>query len=225
MGGADVEAFRRSFQAQLRQETAVDEQYTRFSREILAAATRAAANARIDAVERVLTQIPKGDARLGRRRPEVVDALTGSVQARLAEARSLRLLRDQWTLRQSLLREYERSVGPEVRQLIKAQPLLEAIRKLEGPTPDRLASLRTGLSGGAQRLQRLAIPEYLRATHDLLVSAWRFAEHAANGRSQAVSSGNLTTAWEASSAAAGALMMLSRAQQEIRGLLEPPKLQ
>jgi hypothetical protein len=223
--GADVETFRRTFQVQLRQETAVDEQYARFSRQIFAAATRAAARARIADVQRVLNQIPKGDARLGRRRPEVVDALTHSVQAQLEGARRLRLQRDQWTVRRSLFREYERSIGPEVQQLIKAQPLLEAIRTLEGPDPDRLARLRTRLSGGALRLQRLTIPEYLRGAHDLLVSAWRFAEHAANGRSQAVSSGNLSTAWEASSAAAGALMMLSRAQQEIRGLVEPPKLQ
>jgi hypothetical protein len=40
-----------------------------------------------------------------------------------------------------------------------------------------------------------------------------------------VASGNLGRAWEASSAAAGALMMLTRAQQNIRELLELPRLQ
>jgi hypothetical protein len=71
----------------------------------------------------------------------------------------------------------------------------------------------------------MQIPDYLRVTHDLLVSAYRFAESAANGRHSAILSGDLGTAWEASSSAAGALMMFSRAQQELRILLEPPRLQ
>jgi hypothetical protein len=57
------------------------------------------------------------------------------------------------------------------------------------------------------------------------VNAWLFAEKAVNARSDAVTSGNLATAWEASSAAAGALLMFSRAQQDIVLLVEPPKLQ
>ena len=85
-------------------------------------------------------------------------------------------------------------------------------------------SLRARLAGGAERLSRLQTPDDLRAAHDLLVGAWRFAETALNGRYDAIQSGNLSTAREASSAAAGALMLLSRAQQEIRTLLEPPQL-
>jgi hypothetical protein len=69
------------------------------------------------------------------------------------------------------------------------------------------------------------VPEYLRSTHELVISAWRFAETAAAGRLKAVSSADIGTAWEASSAAAGALMMLSQAQKELLTLTEPPKLQ
>jgi hypothetical protein len=223
--GGDIASIRRSFEKQLRDEANIDRQYAKFSKEVFASATRAAADSKIGDVQRVLNQIPKRDEKLGRRRPEVVEALTGSVQIKLDGARRLRLLRDQWTVRQSLFREYERSVDTDVEQLTKALPLLEAIRRLEGPAPDRLAELRTRLSGGAARLQRLPIPAYLQSAHALLVGAWRFAETAANGRMQAIASGDLATAWEASSAAAGALMMLSRAQQEIRALLEPPTLQ
>jgi hypothetical protein len=60
--------------------------------------------------------------------------------------------------------------------------------------------------------------------HDLLVGAWRFAENAANGRYEAVSTGNVSTAWMASSAAAGSIMMLSRAQSDIRSILEIPRI-
>ena len=65
----------------------------------------------------------------------------------------------------------------------------------------------------------------MRTVHDLLVGAWRFAESAVVGRYQAASAASDEIAWEASSAAAGALMLLSRAQEEIRELLEPPQLQ
>jgi hypothetical protein len=65
----------------------------------------------------------------------------------------------------------------------------------------------------------------MQGTHELLVGAWRFAENAATGRYEAVTTGNVGRAWEASSAAAGALMMLSRAQKEIRDLVELPQLQ
>ena len=60
--------------------------------------------------------------------------------------------------------------------------------------------------------------------HDLVAGAWRFAENAVDARFRAIQSGDIPIAWEASSAAAGALLLLSRAQQEIRTLLEPPQL-
>jgi hypothetical protein len=219
-----VAVIRRWLAAQLQQETAIDLRYAGMTRDLLANASRAATAARVADVERVLHRLPQEDARLGGRRPEVVQALRTAVQGQLDRARRLRLLLDQWTVRKSLYRDYQKSVGSDIVQLVKAQAALEAIRRLDGPQPDSLQSLRSRLSGGAVRLERLRIPDYLRSTHDLLVSAWRFAESAANARTLAVSSGNIATAWEASSAAAGSLMMLARAQQEIRALLEPPTL-
>jgi hypothetical protein len=222
---ASASSIRRSLETQLREEAAIDTRYARLAEKMVGEARRAAADARIDDVERVLNRIPGEDQRLGRRRPDVVQALTGSVRAQLDGARRLRLLRDQWSVRRSLYRDYQRAVSSDLVQMAKAQPLLEAIRSLAGPPPDRLAALRVRLSGTAERLRRIRIPEYLRPTHDLLISAFRFAETAAEGREAAILSGDLGTAWEASSSAAGALMMFSRAQQELRALLEPPRLQ
>lgn len=62
------------------------------------------------------------------------------------------------------------------------------------------------------------------AADDLLVGAWRFAESAVNGRYEAACVASDATAWEAPSAA-GALLLFSHAQLEIRELLEPPELQ
>ena len=203
----------------------IDQRYDRLSKDLLARATRAAGDAKIRDIERLLERIPKEDARLGGERPQTVQALSASVQGQLNNARMLRLLRDQWKSRQALFNEYQRSVGLEIVQLVKARAALESIKKLDGPPPDRLDTLNRVLRGGAARLDRLLVPEYLRATHELVIGAWRFAEAAASARVRAVSTGEIAMAWEASSAAAGALMMLSRAQNEMRLLTEPPKLQ
>jgi hypothetical protein len=220
----DIDVLRRTTEKQLADEVAIDARYTELSRRLLADATRAATRAKASDVERVLNRIPEEDARLGRRRPEVVQAIHASVQAQLDAALRLRLLRDQWTIRQGLYRDYRREVGSQLLQLVKAQPALEAVRRLEGPSPNALVSLRGRLSGGAERLARVNVPSDLQPVHDLLTGAWRFAENAVNGRYSAVRSGDLSTAREASSAAAGALMFLSRAQQELRTFLEPPRL-
>jgi hypothetical protein len=222
--GVDVAALRRSAETRIRQELTIDARYARLVKDVSAAARRFAANGRIADTERLLGEIQKRDARLGRQRPEVVLALQASVQVHADSARRLRLLRDRWKLRQSLYSEYQRSVGSQLTQLARSRPQLEAIRSLEGPELAPLQTLRTRLSGGAERLTRLTVPEDLKPAHNLLVSAWRFAENAARVRYEAVASGNLGTAREASSAAAGALMMLSRAQEEIRSFLEPPRL-
>ena len=218
-------ALRRSVEGQIRDEAAIDDRYARMSQRLLASATRAAARAGVADVEHVLDAIPREDVRLGARRPEVVQSLRAAVDAQLQAARHLRLLRDQWQIRRAVYRDYQKTIESQVLQLVKAQPLLDAIRRLDGPQPDRLMALRSRLSGGAERLERMQVLDDLRGAHELLVNAWRFAEHAADARYTAITSGNVGTAWEASSAAAGALMMLTRAQQEIRTLLEPPRLQ
>jgi hypothetical protein len=221
---AEAEALRRSAAGAIREEQQIDAGYDVLSRRLVGSAARAASRASIRDVERVLEQIPREDERLGRRRPDAVQALRASVQEQLEAARRLRLLRDQWTIRRSLYRDYQRSVGSQLLQLVKSQPALDSIRRLEGPAPGALVSLRARLAGGAERLSRVQTPADLRSTHDLLVGAWRFAENALNGRYDAIQSGNLDVAREASSAAAGSLLLLARAQQQLRTLLEPPRL-
>jgi hypothetical protein len=221
---SDAAILRKTTERQIREELATDRRYAQLSQKVTTEAKRYASRAEISNIQRLMTRIPKEDNKLGNQRPEMVASLNVTVETQLLAARRLRLMRDQWFIRQAAYREYQRSVGSQLLFLVKAQPSLDAIRKLEGPSPDRLLSLRQQLSGGAERLQRLRTPEYLRSTHDLLVGAWRFAENATRARYEAIETANVGAAWEASSAAAGAMMMLSRAQEEIRTLLEPPRL-
>jgi hypothetical protein len=224
MYGTEVTAMRASLETRIRNDLAVDKRYAKLAEQLTRRAAREAAQARIAGVEQALSRLDREDAKLGRRRPEVIESLRASIEASLSDARRLRLLRDQWVLRQAIYRDYQRLVGSQLLNLVKAQPQLEAIRRLDGPPVGALRSLHGRLSGGAERLERMTVPEDLRATHSLLVGSWRFAETAAKGRSDAVSSGNVARAWEASSAAAGALMLLSQVQGSIRELLELPRL-
>jgi hypothetical protein len=221
---AEASALRSTITNRIDHEQQVDARYARLSQRLTADATRAAEAARAGDVERVLARVSVEDQKLGGERPETVQALRAALEARLDDARRLRLLRDQWMLRRTAYQDYQRRVGSQIVQLVKAQPLLDAIRRLDGPSPDRLITLKARLAGGADRLQRLEVPPELKSAHEMIIGAWRFAENAATTRYDAVNTGNVSTAWTASSAAAGSLMLLSRAQADLRTLLEIPRL-
>jgi hypothetical protein len=222
---ADTETYRDEVEGAIRKELAVDGKYADLSRRFLSQAARAAERADGPAIQRIVARVRREDTNLGQQRPQVVEALNTSLQGKLADSRRLRLLRDQWALRRDTYRQYQRTVGSSLLQLVKSTASLRAIRTLDGPTPDQLVALRSQLSGGAARLERMRTPEYLRDVHERLIGAWRFAENAARARYDAISNADATAAWEASSSAAGALMMLARVQQDLATLLAPPRLQ
>jgi len=222
---AEASKYRNDVEHAIRTELDVDKRYRDLSSRLLDQATRAAQRADGPAVERIAARVKKEDTKLGQKRPQIVEALNTSLQTKLTESRRLRLLRDQWALRRDTYRQYQRSVGSSLLLLVKSTASLRAIRTLDGPSPAQLVALKSQLSGGAARLERMRTPEYLRDVHERLVGAWRFAENAARARFDAISNADATAAWEASSSAAGALMMLARVQQDLTSLLAPPQLQ
>lgn len=219
----DVAAVRRSLEAQLRAERAVDERYAAFTSRTVSAARRAAARADVAAVERAFTNVVREDQRLGQRRPHVVHALMTELDAQLQAARDLHRRREHWRVRRPIYRRYVEDVSVQVMQLAKARGTLEAIRDGRGISPERLRDLQERLRGGVERLDATAAPEALRSSKDMLIGAWRFAEHAlADGLERAA--GDQPPAGAASSAAAGALLLLAQAQDAMRAALEPPTL-
>lgn len=225
LSAPDAAAYREDVEKAIRKELAVDRQYTDLSRRMLLEATHEAERANSQAIERIVSRVQKEDVKLGQARPQIVEALNTTLQGKLNDSRHLRLLRDQWELRRGTYQQYQRSVGSSMLLLAKSTGSLRAIRTLDGPSPDVLLALRSQLSGGAERLQRIQTPDYLRDVHERLVGAWRFAENAARARFEAISRADANAAWEASSSAAGALMMLARVQQDLTALLAPPRLQ
>jgi hypothetical protein len=76
----------------------------------------------------------------------------------------------------------------------------------------------------ARRAALIVPPQEFGAAHALIVSAAQLAANAASIRRQAALSGDIGRAWDASSAAAGALMLSARARTEIQALLRPPEI-
>jgi hypothetical protein len=224
LSATDAATYRGDVERAIREEVGVDRRYTDLSRRSLDQADKAAQRADSSAIERIVTRVRDEDSKLGQKRPQTVEALNASLQGKLADSRRLRLLRDQWSLRRDTYRQYQSSVGSSMLTLVKSTASLRAIRTLDGPDPQQLVLLKSQLSGGADRLERMRTPEYLRDVHERLVGAWRFAENAVRARFDAVSRADATAAWEASSSAAGALMMLARVQQDLTNLLTPPRL-
>jgi hypothetical protein len=100
--------------------------------------------------------------------------------------------------------------------------MLENIRELAGPAPGQLPRLEQRLVIARRRFGAIDAPAELAAAHGLFTAAFQMAERAASTRRTAVLSGNMSLAWEASSAAAGALLLLDRAGEELDRLTAAP---
>jgi hypothetical protein len=165
----------------------------------------------------------KADDRLGRRRPQESAALLASLDHRLEEARRVRLTRDSWVLRAETFRSYRAGITPAIDELRRSARSLEHIRELAGPSPGLLPRLEQRLVMGKQRLAAVSPPAELGAAHGLFGAAFQMARRAVSTRRNAVSSRDMKLAWDAASAAAGALMLLDRAAQELDKQTSPPR--
>ena len=101
-------------------------------------------------------------------------------------------------------------------------PTLDQIRALSGPSIDRLAAFDLALARLAPLLKTVAVPADARGAHAAMLGAIGLAESASRGRARAIETQNLSVAWEASAAAAGAIQMAERAARDVAALLRPP---
>lgn len=205
-------------------ETRTDRAYGDLTKQMLRAASTAAARADVFKVEAVIDGVQRQDQRLGRRRPAEVDALLAAIRERLDAARRLRLARDQWAARQHAFAAYRSATRGVIEEFTRNAPRLEAIRRLAGPQASLLTRLGAQFEATSRRLARIDPPEELTAVHALLISATKLAVNAVDVRRAAVRSGSLAGAWDASAAAAGALMLASRGRADMDALFKFPQL-
>ncbi|HZA35900.1 MAG TPA: hypothetical protein VE505_13270 [Vicinamibacterales bacterium] len=210
-------------QRRLERELDVDRRYTGFMRTLTAQASASAARADVRGVERVIAQVARLDEQFGQQRPADVRSLTATLHAHLDSARRLRLARDRWRLRLAGYRSYSRFVKSPLAQLDLMRPGLQDIKTLAGPEAVSLGRLTARATQAARELRGVIPPPDLAPIHALLQSACQMASAAVETRFKAVASGDMATAWNASSAAAGSLMLLARARDELERYLVPPR--
>jgi hypothetical protein len=211
---------REAIDAELR----VERSYQTMIRRLLSEADRRARVADVRGISRVLESLRTNDQALGAARPDVIAAAYAAIEARLDAARRLRLARDRWELRVPILAQYGLAMGAPMAILRNLQRPLEDIKELAGSTQAVLAAVPRRVERILKLIEAIEPPEECRDAHALLVSAAHLARNAATIRREATQSGDIARAQDASSAAAGALMLSARAMTEIQSLLRPPQL-
>ena len=215
---------RAATQAEIAKELTLDRSYQKLTARMIALANRRARQADVRGLERVVRAVHRRDATLGTKRPDAVKALIDAVEARLDAARQLQLARDRFALRAPALRQYRVTIRAPMDLFAQLKPSLEAVKALSGSGPATLNGIQRNVTRILELVSAIAPPEELAAAHALLISAVQVAANAAQIRREATLARDMTRAWDASSAAAGALMLGARARSDIQTLLRPPQL-
>lgn len=196
--------------------------YEGLTRDLVQSADRYARAADVGGVERLIRRALSEDDRLGQRRPQEMAALLATLDTKLDAARRLRLARDNWAMRVEALRAYRTSVTEPISLLQVSRDSLDQIKRLAGPSHTRLLRLSARMETASRLIAPLTVPAEAAAVHALLNSAVQFAARASASRLRAVATREMLPAHEASSAAAGALMFLERAIEELTALGKLP---
>ena len=219
-----VMAKRAETEAAIQVEQRVDRSYQLLTRRFVRLANQRARSADVKSLAWLLTRIRARDAALGARRPEAVAALVAEVEARLDAARQLQLARERWALRAPELSSYRLAIAAPMNLFTELKTPLENIKALAGSPPGALAALQRSAARLAKLVAAVAPPEEAAGAHALLLSAVQLAGNAAQIRREAALAGDMSRAWDASSAAAGALMLGAKARTDILAALRPPQL-
>jgi hypothetical protein len=219
-----VTATRAEITGRIARETELDRKYRSLGQRLITLAAARARLADVRGVERLLGDLKAGDRTLGGERPDQVASIMASVQEQLDAARQLRLERDRWALRAPDLMAYRTQVARSLLRLRELAPLLEDIKSLAGSGPDALAIILRSTGQLLPSLEKVQPPTEAAEVHALIVSAVHLAENAAKIRREAALTNSMSRAWDASSAAAGAIMLTDRASRGLQAVVRPPQL-
>ena len=220
--GGWAAALRLRVSGDLATELRINKSYSDLSSWALASASARAARGDVTGVQTLVQSVLKADDRLGHRRPQETTALLQAIDLRIDEARRARLAHDAWILRLDSFKAYRSAIAAALAEMRAATASLESIRQLAGPEPRLLPRLERRFVMARQQLAAITPPAELQPVHALYTSAFQMATRAASSRRTAVSSGEMSLAWEASSAAAGALLLFQNAGEELNRLTTPP---
>ena len=204
------------------EEQRIDSLYTRLRTSTLESATRLSNRADVRGIERLRKTVREQDVKLGAKRPDDVAALVATLDSHLDAAHRLRLQHDQWLTRIDGFRAYKRATVSAVTSLVQAENSFDDIRTMSGPTPQRLRVLSQRLGSEGRRLALVEPPKELAGVHAVLRSAYELAESAIQLRRDAIDATDMDLARQASSAASGAMLLLSRARADLEAAMQSP---
>ena len=221
--GSWMHAMRDRAAAELDAELRTERAYGDVRARALARATVFEKRADVRGLESVVRWVLDEDARLQRVRPAEVAALLAALDAKLDSTRRFRLAVDAWTLRSEMLKQYWAMVRSGLDRFLGVRPWLTDVRQLAGPSPGALKQLSQHVTYAQRELARVQPPAEVAAAHSTLVAAAGMAVRAASSRFDAIRSGNMDVAWQASSAAAGSLILLDQSIAELRRITRAPQ--
>jgi len=220
-----ADATRASISAAVATEVRIDRSYRSLTQRLMRIADLRAREGDVHAIERLIVRVHTNDNIMGNARPDVVASLVSNIEAKLDAARRLQLARDRWALRAPVLVEYRTAMQGSLEQFANLKAALEDIKSLAGTPPATLSFIERAMKAVGSAAGAVQPPSELVDAHALFISAVNLALNAAVIRREATMSENLARAWDASSAAAGALMLGAKARTDIQKALRRPQLQ
>jgi hypothetical protein len=205
-------------------EIATERRYADLSRATVSKAVAAASGGDVRGVEQAIATLRARDRVFGERRPDQVTGLLVMLNERLDSARRLRLVRDQWARKADAIRAYRSAIADPIERFDRLRPRLEDVKALAGPDVARLPDLAQRFERLIRQLIAILPPPDMVAAHATLRSAAELGQEAMRRRERATVKADVAAAWDASSAAAGAILMLAQARQQIDDLSRPPEV-
>lgn len=218
-----VRQTRRDARTMLDAEQKTTRAYASLRDRVLDRATSLLERADVRSLLALRTEAIARDDRLGRQRPSEMAALLALLDVQLDEARQLRLALDRWEQRRPVVESYVRVTSHLLDTLSPLAHALDDIRTLSGPSTADLDRADGVLAGAQVRLQQAHVPDEAGAVQALVRAALQMAASAVRTRREALVSGDMNKAWEASAAAAGALMTLERVRGDLARVAEVPR--
>ncbi len=199
--------------------------YVELAADVRARAADARRRGDAEGVTAAIQALQTRDRELGGRRPQVTSSLMAELETMLASVRTYRAALDHYALVRGSLLAYERAVRPLMSGFDGLVPVFNAVRDGRFTAYARLERAGSRLKGFIAALQRVAPPADLADVHATLLSALRMADHGVARRRLSSASGSRAVEAEASSAAAGAMLLAAQAREQLVARLYPPKIQ
>jgi len=215
---------RRTASAAIESELETDRRYRTLTTRMVELAEQRALDADVRGVQRLVDETHALDRKLGLKRPDAISGLLAALDLQLDAARRLQLERDRWALRLIEFQKYEQMIANPVERLDELRSALEDIKALAGSSPEELAAIQQTTVQVLEIFALIVPPVEFKAAHALLISAVELARSAADIRRKAALNNDLAQAWNASSAAAGSMILSARARSDIDDLLSLPQL-